>query len=298
MAMSVSSMEPIIDDAPRSLNRTKSFNGMVFEDGDKKRIMNQLANIKRYALISYVIIAILSAVSIYAVTTLNHVQQTIKDLNYSFKETQKRSFKNASVRNDLHMMHESAINLIKLANSDVEKLKVSVNTQINMMNQKFDALDYVRSEVKINAYKTTNLENRLEQMMIMGILKGSSENEKLMIPDQFSKNSTSNETQNKSCYENSRLILQLNSSLVKRVDEIDLQMQDMNQKIEKNSNELSNIPSSSRVDIVKPFIKSEIKKEQPYLSNITGEDTIDMLAIIDDIRDSLDKLRFGRRGKY
>ena len=298
MAMSVSSMEPIIDDAPRSLNRTESFNGMVFEDGDKKRIMNQLANIKRYALISSVIIAILSAVSIYAVTTLNHVQQTIKDLNYSFKETQKRSFKNASVRNDLHMMHESAINLIKLANSDVEKLKVSVNTQINMMNQKFDALDYVRSEVKINAYKTTNLENRLEQMIIMGILKGSSENEKLMIPDQFSKNSTSNETQNKSCSENSRLILQLNSSLVKRVDEIDLQMQDMHQKIEKNSNELSNIPSSSRVDIVKPFIKSEIKKEQPYLSNITGEDTIDMLAIIDDIRDSLDKLRFGRGGKY
>ena len=144
--MSVSSMEPIIDNAPRTLNRTESFNGMVLEDGDKKRIMDQLVNIKRYALISYVVIAMLSAISIYAVTTLNHVQKTIKNHDYSFKEMQKRPLKNVVVRKDLDDMHESLISILKLKNSDVEKLKVSVNTRINMMNQKFGALDNVKSD--------------------------------------------------------------------------------------------------------------------------------------------------------
>ena len=298
MAMSVSSMEPIIDDSPRTLNRTESFNGIVLEDRDRKRIMDQLVNIKRYALISYVIIAILSVISIYAVITLNHVQKTFKNHDDYFKEIQKMPFKNDSVRKDLHMMHESAINLIKLTNNDIEKLKVSVNTRINIMSQKIDALDNVKSEVKINAYKTTNLENRLEQILLMGILKGSNQNEKVIIPDQLTKNSTSNEPQNKSSSENSRLILLLNSTLVKRVDELDLQMQDMHQKIEKNSNLLSNISRSSRVENIKPFIKSEIKNQQPCLTNNTGGDTIEMLSIVNNIRDSIDKLRFGRRGKY
>ena len=292
--MSVSSMEPIIHDAPRTLNRTESFNGMVLEDGDKKRIMDQVVNIKRRALISYIVIAILSAISIYAVTTLNHVQNAIKNHDYYFKELQKTPHKNVSVRNeDLPNIHESTINLIKLANSDIEKLKVSVNTRINIMNQKFGALDNVKSEVKINAYKTTHLENRLEQILLTGILRGSNENENLMIPDHSAKNSTSNETQNKSCTENSRLILQLNETLVKRVDDIDLQMQSMHQKIEKNANQLNSIPTCSR-----PLINGEIKNEQPDLTNITGGDTIDMLAIVNDMRDSLDKLRFGRRGKF
>ena len=199
MAMSVSSMEPIIDDAPRTLNRIGSFNGMVLEDGDKKCIMNQLENIKRRALISYVVIAILSAISIYAVTTLNHVQNAIKNHDYYFKELQKTPHKNVSVINeDLPNIHESTINLIKLANSDIEKLKVSVNTRINMMNQRIGALDIVKSEVKINAYKTTHLENRVEQILLMGILKDPSENEKVIIPDQLIRNNTSNELQNKS----------------------------------------------------------------------------------------------------
>ena len=92
MAMSVSSIEPIINDAPRILNRTESFNDMVLEDGDKKRIKHQLVNIKRCAIIIYILIAILSCVSIYAVTTLSHLQLTIKSLDYTFKEAQKRPF--------------------------------------------------------------------------------------------------------------------------------------------------------------------------------------------------------------
>ena len=296
--MSVSSMEPIIDNAPRTLNRTESFNGMVLEDGDKKRIMDQLVNIKRYALISYVVIAILSAIGIYAVTTLNHVQKTIKNHDYSIKEMQNRTSKNVAIRKDLDDMHQSLINLLNLANSDVEKLKVSVNTQINMMNQKFGALDNVKSEVKINDYKTRHLENRVEQILLMGIFKGPSENEKVMIPDQLMQNSTSNELQNKSCSENSRLILLLNSTLVRRVDEIDLQMQDMYQMLENNSYKLSNIPTGPRPEIIKTFDKSENKNKQPDFTNITGGDTIDMLALVNEMRDSLDKLRFGRRGKY
>ena len=96
-----------------------------------------------------------------------------------------------------------------MAKSDIEKLKVNVNTRINMIDLKFDALDDVKSEVKLNGYKTTNLENRIEQILLMSILKESSENEKSITPDQFTKNSTSNETLNKSCTEHSRLILQL-----------------------------------------------------------------------------------------
>ena len=132
MAMSVSSIEPIIDDAPRTLNRTESFKDMVLEDGDKKRIKHQLVNIKRCAIIIYILIAILSCVSIYAVTTLSHLQLTIKSLDYTFKEAQKRPFESVSASKDQLNLFKDSIKRIDMAKSDIEKLKVNVNMQINM----------------------------------------------------------------------------------------------------------------------------------------------------------------------
>ena len=284
--MSVSSIEPIMEDVSKSLNRTESFNDLVLEEAKKKRMKDQLIYLKRGVFAGFIINAILIIISIYSITTLHHVQITIKSHDEILKDTQEKISDYKGAREDLQ----------KRANSEMEKLKVNMNAQLSIANKNFEDFNDAKNEIKINDYKITSLENRIEQILLTGILRSSSEH-KQTISTALNKGDNLNNSPNNSCTQNHGLILQLNDTLISRVDEMALEMQDMHQKIQQNSNQLNHISTNSKAKPMNSLSNGSFESEHP--SNQTNERKLimDVQLMVNDMRDSLNKLRFGRRGK-
>ena len=303
--MSVSSIEPIIHDGSRNLNRTESFNDMVLEEAERRRRKDELVIIKRGAFIGCILIAVLCFISIYAITTLNHLQLSVKSLDDAYKVTKQKLNDNIKITDNIQQMCENANVIATLAKTkthdkdlELEKLKVNTNTQLTMVNQKLDNLNNIKTQVRINALKNTNLENRFEQILLTGILRNSKNIENAVSPKMNLTVDTGNNVQLQSNFNNSNLILSLNNTLISRIDEIGMELQDFRDKIQQNSNQLQNLSTKLRARRVTSSFDTSLDMGPSIQRKNTRIVPEDMQGIIEDIKDSLNKLRFGRRCEY
>ena len=180
---------------------------------------------------------------------------------------------------------------------EIEKLKVNANAQINMVNEKIDSLNDIKRQVDMNAVKSSHLENRIEQAFLNGMLKRPIYLDK---SHGIKSNNTSSlvngdERLLSNCTD---LILQLNNSLISRIDDLALEVQYVRERAERIANSLRNISTISRNQIIGPSSENDLEQEQSNHGSERNLVSWDMKAEVDNILESLDKLRFSLRGRY
>ena len=220
----------------------------------------------------------------------------VNSIDAAIKETKQKLNDNIKARSDLQLFCENTNTKANLVSSStqaldikLEKFKVDSNARFNTADEKIYALMDIKTQVKMNTLKHDNLENRLEQLLLTGILKSSN-------ADDTSVTSSLNHTENTERII-SDLTKSLNDTLFARINELNIELQVLREKIQQNSNQLHNLSKNARNDIIRSSFDIPLEK---YRSNRRSNSSIgngEMYAIVEDIKDSLDKLRFGRRCK-
>ena len=294
--MSVSSIEPILNESPKNLNRTESFDDMVIQEGRIKNVKEELVFLKRGAIIAFISIVVSFFLNVYPITSLHHLKLNVDSIDAEIKETKQKLNDDIKARSDLQLFCKNANNKANMASSStealdikLEKFKVDSNARFNTADERIYDLTDVKTQVKINTLKHNNLENRLEKLLLTGILKSSN-------AEYNSVTSSSNLTENEERI-TSDLTKSLNNTLFARINELNIELQDIREKIQQNSNQLHNLSKNSRNDIIRSSFNIPLEN---YTSNRKSNSSIgnsEMYTIVEDIKDSLNKLRFGRRCK-
>ena len=164
--MSQGSVDPIIENMADSLNRDQSFHDMTMLENDSRYKRKMYLYIRNIMIFGCVLFIIMGLMIVYLYTTFHHVQLDLAAFENQLKRSEEARRENDQTCKTANLNSLNAKSTVRDVSLSLERLKILVNMQGDMVTQKDETLDDLRSEIKINQIKTSNLEKSTERIFL------------------------------------------------------------------------------------------------------------------------------------
>ena len=282
--MSQGSVDPIIENMADSLNRDQSFHDMTMLENDSRHKRKMYHYIRNITIFGCVLFIVMGLIMVYLCTTFHHLQLDLVAFENQFKRSEEARRENEQTCKTANLNSLNAKSIVHDVSLSLERLKILVNMQGDMVTQKDETLDDLRSEMKINQIKTSNLEKNTERIFLKLFDRSTAESNHEDLGGLSPKNASvviDNMSSGKSNENESSFAIAFNLTN-KRVDGLEAELQLLQIKCHDNSQKLRELLNEPKLNSLDAF------------SNRTSG----ARAMITDLRKSIDKLRFGRRCAY
>ena len=293
--MSVGSLDPIVDDRISSLNRTRSFEDMIIENIDKKRRRQETFFKKWATVVTFVILIVLD---VYMFSKLTHLQSKTIVSDAMLKDIERKIHDNGNLKEEITRKFEKVDNFASATKSatrdttlNLEKLKILVNMESKLSGKKSNAINELKAQVKISTLQISNLEQDFEKIALKLLrLTNNKHNEAINSYNRSSiAMSEKMDSQTKVNKNQMELMIAMNLTL-DRMNNIETELEEVRKTGLLNSKLMHNLPKSLNSNNERPLPKDQI--------NLDTNSTEYLQSFTADIKDSIYKLRFGRRRKY
>lgn len=293
--MSVGSLDPIVDDRISSLNRTRSFEDMIIENIDKKRRRQETFFKKWATVVTFVILIVLD---VYMFSKLTHLQSKTIVSDAMLKDIERKIHDNGNLKEEITRKFEKVDNFASATKSatrdttlNLEKLKILVNMESKLSGKKSNAINEIKAQVKISTLQISNLEQDFEKIALKLLrLTNNKHNEAINSYNRSSiAMSEKMDSQTKVNKNQMELMIAMNLTL-DRMNNIETELEEVRKTGLLNSKLMHNLPKSLNSNNERPLPKDQI--------NLDTNSTEYLQSFTADIKDSIYKLRFGRRRKY
>ena len=293
--MSVGSLDPIVDDRISSLNRTRSFEDMIIENIDKKRRRQETFFKKWATVVTFVILIVLD---VYMFSKLTHLQSKTIVSDAMLKDIERKIHDNGKLKEEITRKFEKVDNFASATKSatrdttlNLEKLKILVNMESKLSGKKSNAINELKAQVKISTLQISNLEQDFEKIALKLLrLTNNKHNEAINSYNRSSiAMSEKMDSQTKVNKNQMELMIAMNLTL-DRMNNIETELEEVRKTGLLNSKLMHNLPKSLNSNNERPLPKDQI--------NLDTNSTEYLQSFTADIKDSIYKLRFGRRRKY